>query len=381
MPKTLHELQAELPRTISLYRYNPVRKDVGLAQFNPAGVNSVNDLPEYLILGGLDHSKCKFSDKGWYAKWQGLESNTSFEIEYLAEQKNYEIRQTWCGIDGGLAMYPAKTPLGMLIAQSLYTTFPRGWDQKAKKTLEDIYQLKYQEQPENFYTFCGLPDGAFCTIAFPVNAQNLRNIRQTFKDWEDIRSVVNKNLPYPFSVEAKLVSQAVNYIEGKAPEWTKNPIRLFLNSLTETGLVAQDFPVREQASDGSAAWTLKRELYYLFISLPFAGLSNFLERLASPNGQVRRQIDGHLRGELLPIILPAGFEVLVKRIATTDQGDAIRTFLFFTHKTPTVDEIKGSELTTEDDINTAEQISKSVSSAYENLVKKHFGPNATLNSK
>ena len=361
------EMQALLPRTIWLVKHCPDRNDVRLAAFNPAQVSSVDDLPEYLILGSVDPSRCEFSDTGWYGRWQGLESGTHFEIKFCAVQERYEIRQTWCGVDGGLSWHPSRLPLSTLIPQTLYMSFPRGWDREAKKTLEDTYQLTYLEQPESLYSFCGVPDGAFRTIAFPVNIKHLRGVRKGLEDLAKTR-----NPPYPFSAEAKLVFQAVNYIEGKAPEWSRIDGTVFRHSLTDTGMVPHGLPVREVASDGSAAWTLRRDLYYLFVCLPFAGLNHFLELLASPRGPVRKQTDEPLRGELQPIILPAGIETQVERIALSDRGKTIRTTLVFDNpdKTQAIEASKNLELTADDDLSFAERTSAAVGSAIEDIVRK-----------
>jgi hypothetical protein len=241
-------------------------------------------------------------------------------------------------------------------------TFPKGWDQEAKKSLEDIYQVKYQQEVKGLYNVCFLPDGAFRTIAFPVSVRNLRSLREWLEDVAE-----SDDLTYPFSVEAKLIFQVVNYIEGKAPEWTQNESVVFGHSVSDTGLLPQAFPVREVASNGSSAWTLRRELYYVFIGLPFAGLSHFLELISSPKGPVRRQTDGLLRGELQPIIIPAAFELQVESFATTDKDKTTRTSLFFDNsdKPQNVEVVKTPELSAEDDLNIAEVISATVVSAFE----------------
>lgn len=54
------------------------------------------------------------------------------------------------------------------------------------------------------------------------------------------------------------------------------PVLLFKNSMVEIGIASAGFPVKGTANDGSAAWTLRRGVYVLFVSLPFAGLTDFL---------------------------------------------------------------------------------------------------------
>ncbi len=64
-----------------------------------------------------------------------------------------------------------------------------------------------------------MPDGAFRTVAFPVAIKNLRLVR----DWLG-KVVAKSRLPYPVSAEAKLLFQAINYLEGKAPDWTATQV-------------------------------------------------------------------------------------------------------------------------------------------------------------
>jgi hypothetical protein len=363
--KSIADLQAELPRTIKLAKYWPVRNNIKISDLNPSHVHCVDDLPDYLILGCLDHNQCEFSGTGWRAKWQGLESDTFFEVKYFAAQERYEIRQMWCGVDGGLSSYPSKIPLITTILQTMYATFPSNWDQEAKTTLENAFQLRYQELIEGIHYFCGVPDGAFRTIAFPVNVKGLRGVRR----W--LEGIAASAEPiYPFSAEAKLIFQAVNYIEGKAPEWTQSESVLFGQSLTSTGLAPLEFPVREVADNGSAAWTLRREIYYVFIKVPFAGLSHFLQLLSSPEGPVRGHTDELLPGELQPIVMESSLDVQVESIVITDIGKTTRTSLFFdkSRETQSAKDVKNLEQFADDHLNAAENLSAAVVSAFEQIL-------------
>jgi hypothetical protein len=96
-------------------------------------------------------------------------------------------------------------------------------------------------------------------------------------------------------------------------------------------LAPQGLPVREEANDGSAAWTLRRQIYFLFIGLPFAGLTDFLSRMVSANGPVRTILDPDFRFELRPIIFPAGFETQTESLAIWDKARTTRSFLQFSY--------------------------------------------------
>lgn len=316
--------QSELPRSVPLFRYFPDRIRFSWQDWDPALVRSVKDIPGYLILGDLDKSTFQLSPGGWSARWQGKENDTYFDVAYMSSARRWEVRQTWRGLDGGFSSYPARISLDKLICQALYMQFPNNWDRAAKLQLESVYQVTVVEQPENAYSFCGVPDGAFRTIVFPIAVSNLRPMRQ----W--LQGVIDEYpLAYPIDVEAKLVFQALNYLEGKAPEWTAQPVTAFKHSVMETGLAPNGFPVLEKASDGSASWTLRREVYFLFISLPFAGLTDFLNRMASKSGPIRTSTDPDFRFELRPIVIPAAFEMQTESLVLWDKERTTRSFLKF----------------------------------------------------
>ena len=373
MTRSLLGRQAELPRSVPLFRYAPDRVRFSWQGWDPALVRSAEDLPQYLILGDLDPSTFQLSAGGWSARWQGTEDDTHLDVTYKAQAGRWEVRQTWCGLDGGFSTYPARMPLDKLIGQTLYMQFPRNWDREAKSQLETAYQITVVEQPDNAYTFCGIPDGAFRTIVFPMAVRNLRPVRQWIQD------IIDKSpLAYPITVEAKLVFQALNYLEGKAPEWTSQEAVAFNQSVVETGLVPQGFPVREEASDGSAAWTLRRDIYFLFIGLPFAGLTDFLSRMASATGPIRTSADPDFRFELRPIVIPAAFEVQTDSVALWDTARTTRSFLKFappgeTNNIPTVEDVVKAERSAPATLAKVESISADIAAAIEQIFQQATG--------
>ena len=139
-------------------------------------------------------------------------------------------------------------------------------------------------QPAKALAFVGIPDGAFRTIAFIWQARNLRAMR----NW--LREVLHTTNPaYPVTEEARLLVQVVNHVDGKAPSWTTDVPRCFHRSLIDTGLAPADMPVREQAADGSAAWTVRRPADAVFINVP-RGWSTFLR-------PCRRATDRHVQSK------------------------------------------------------------------------------------
>ena len=123
--------------------------------------------------------------------------------------------------------------------------------------------------------------------------------------------------------------QATNYLEGVAPSWTSNQVIVLKKSLSDTGLLPIRLPVRETASDGTSAWTLHREVYVIFITVPFAGLTDLLDKLSSVNGPIRLRQSDDLSVELQPVIFPAGFEIQAQSVSYWDDTHSTRTTLQF----------------------------------------------------
>ena len=323
MTATLAERLSALPYSIALSLHVPVRRPFTLKNWTPSAVRSADDLPPYLMLGPLDAVSFTQSEEGWSARWQGTEPDTHVDVTYEAEVDQWEIRQTWCGIDGGIGYYSAQIPLERAVA-TLYAKFPPAWHEGMKTRLESTYQLTVVPKPKGGYTLCGIPDGALHTIVFPVAVKDLRATGERIA-----RLAESAGLCYPLGVEARKIFQAINYVEGKAPDWTSQGWLVFIQSAAETGLPPQGQPVREAAADGSAAWTLRRETYYLFITLPFAALTDFLARLASEDGPIRLASHPPQRFEWRPAVLPCGYELQVPSLALWDAGKTTRLFLQF----------------------------------------------------
>lgn len=145
--------------------------------------------------------------------------------------------------------------------------------------------------------------------------------------------------------------------------------------MAETGLAPQGLPVREEANDGSAAWILRREIYFLFIGLPFAGLTDFLSRMVSANGPIRTIADPDFRFELRPVVIPAGFELQTESLALWDKARTTRSFLQFVHSdepkiVPTIDDIIEAEKTATATLAKAEAISCDVVTAVEQIFQR-----------
>jgi len=369
MAPNLVDLQSSLPRSISLLRYAPHRPSFDWQNFDPSKVTSADDLPPYLIMGELDQSSFQKSPKGWEAIWRGYEQETDFTVCYAKDSSQWQISQRWKGNDGGAAYYSTRTPLSKVIGQALYLTFPKNWDAEAKQGFESDYQMTWVEQPEGSYSFCGIPDGSLRTIMFPVSVSDL----ESFQNWVQ-KSVKNNPPNYPVLVSAKLIFQAVNYHEGHAPDWTRDEGFVFHQSLSETGLMPMGFPVRETSKDGSAAWTLRRESYFILIGVPFVAVDDFLKRLVGENSPVRNSSHPHLRFERQPLIIPAGFEYQTQSASFWDRDRTTRIFLQFSKPDEEVDipdeiNLIANEHRTLEYLRQAQSISQTVIETIDGLIK------------
>ena len=317
--------QGPLPKVVPLLRHVPNRTRFDWKQFKPGAVASIGDLPPYLVMGGLDTASFVLGPEGWQATWRvPVDIDGWLCVEFKASTNTYTLLQSWNGIDGGLSQCSAKTPLDNALAQGLYQKFPTSWDNDAKARLETKYQLNYIPQVTDAYAFVGIPDGAFRTIAFIATAKNLRPICAWMR-----AALAASNPAYPMSVEAQLVVQVVNYVEGRAPDWTSNAPRCFHQALLDTGLSPLTMPVREESSDGSAAWTVRRLTYVVFVNVPFTGLEAFLGSIEAINGFVRPTTAPELRAEFRPVIFPQGLETQVQSLSTWDPEMTIRSTLVF----------------------------------------------------
>jgi len=132
----------------------------------------------------------------------------------------------------------------------------------------------------------------------------------------------------PLYAQAHRVFQAVNYVEGKAPAETTDPDNLFIQSYFDTGLLPLSMPQREMASDGSAAWTIRRHIYVVCIHVPFSVFGLVLDWLAD-NSELIQCIreDENLADSpfgMQPLVMPGGLDALGAEVKYWDAGKTTR---------------------------------------------------------
>lgn len=309
-----------MPKSIPLFRHLPVRRPFSFEAFDPVRVRGVEDLPPHLVMGPLDPSSFVKTAAGWSATFHGPEPDSHLRMSFAADRASFRLEQAWRGIDGGLCVAPANLPLGRIVGQMLLRRFPRAWDLAAKDLLQQAFQLTYIEQPEHIPSICGIPDGPFRTLALPVAIHSLATVRSWIEE-----GVARSPFPFPCAAEARFVVQAVNFVEQEAPAWSRSAQVLFERSRAETGTEAFEMPFREVAQDGSAAWTLRRPVCLVMLTVPFAGLMSLLARLQAHPGPIRDRTAAPVRIEWSPMVIPAGFEQHAGEIQLWDAGRTTRT--------------------------------------------------------
>ena len=362
MNHPIDKQQAETPSSIHLLRYLPQRREFNWRALDPAAVRSGGDLPPYLILGELDEASFKRSDEGWSARWQGTGADTWLELAHDVAQQQWVAENRWRGIKGSITICKTCIPLPVVIGQVMFGRFPEKWDAAVKTLLEATYQLTVLVPPKEAPSICGIPDGPFRTLAFPLAVSELRafrdRLRQCLERWQ---------LPYPVAAEARLTYQGVCWHEGEAPGWadTTRPEDAFRQSVQDTGLVPFGYPRRSEEPGKPAAWTHTRELYFVYLTLLFAGLTDLLHRLASSQGPIRKVDDPGLRFEWQPLVLSAGLEHLAADLTLDDDPRTTLVYLRFQPlaqwgKTVTAGKLVDAMRSADDDLARAEAISAGV---------------------
>ena len=308
-----------LPRLIGLPSCHPERAVYRKALL--AEVCVPDELPQYLLLGGLDHANFQSTEAGWSARWVGAEPDTYVEANFERAVRRLQLRQVWHGIDGGRSFVPADD-FGRAV-QMLYLPFPSAWDHVIATQLESAYRLKYVPHQQDQHSFTGIPDGGFKTICVPVPVSRLATMRECFAQLSS-----DPELRVPAGGRLELRFSAMNYVTGRGPRWTEDPDRLSAASFDWNGLLPVGRPRLEHAGNGTSAWTVRRLVYLAFIQVPFAGVDFLVERLASL-GLVRRRTAGEECEpgvEFDALVGPGAIDLQGRTVAWMDEQGARRVF-------------------------------------------------------
>jgi hypothetical protein len=255
--------------TIHLPAHSPCRRpDPHIAV---EAVKAPDDLPPYLFMGHLDASTFALDPRGWSATW-GQGSRDGFRLDYDRESGILKAEGQWLGVHSRL--FPqGRTPLTEL-AQLRCLCPIDAWEEKARSTLPARWNLMYLAAGKGDPVIAGVPEGPLKTLLLPIAVDFLPQLVECFARFGD-----DPRMDFPVNGFITPVRGAVNYVEGRNPDWSQDAGELFMRTFFATGFPPSDTPVREQGSDGSAAWTIRRIAYLAFINVPLAGLVTLLEQL------------------------------------------------------------------------------------------------------
>jgi len=291
---------AALPPVIPLVRYVPTRRAFDLRSFDPASVRTTADLPPYLVLGPLEESSFMIGAEGWSAVYRGVEDGTQLQLAYRLPHGLYSLHQTWHGIEGGMAGGEGRLSLDRVVAQFLYRQFPAAWEKAASATLNAAHHVHCVAPPAHLPSFCGFPDGALRTVAFPVAVSALRSVRSRLADLAALMP------DYPLAAEARLVTQVLHFDERMTAAWRTVAKSMLERSTAQTGIAPLGPLECAMAPNGLATRALRRGVYLVCVTVPFAGLADLLAKLSGPNSPIRGAADPVPADELRPLVLPAG---------------------------------------------------------------------------
>ena len=287
------------------------------AGFKPQNVKSADDLPPYLIFGPLDQGTLVINRDGWSAQWTDPKQNAKLVVSWSQKTHMYTANQYWQGEEGSAVVQKDTVPLIQVIALLYETGFPKNWDAKAKAESEKLYHLTWIESNERLSTVFAAPDGVFRVLMFPIMVKNIRNAKTI------LEHIAEQGLTYGFFATARLMQQDVYYEIGKAPAWTAGVSDVMVQSIGETGFLPTNIPQNETI-EGKEYMHLERDVMMLCIEVPFAGIFDFLARVAETPMPVIASKDEPLRREMLPIIVPQKIEEKLSALTLEDYDQGIR---------------------------------------------------------
>ncbi|MFN3566410.1 MAG: hypothetical protein ACK4V1_10570 [Burkholderiaceae bacterium] len=256
-----------LDAAVPLVHHIPQRDGPSLRQVVAAAVTAPAQLPPYLMLGRRDDASFRADADGWSIAWRGMEPKTAFEWRYERATDTNRLSQTWCGLDGGIAVYTAHTPIERAIG-TLYQPFPQNWDAAAQSLHSSHFWLAYMPEPGNARSFVGFPDGAFKTIVVPLCADRVERFAG---DW--IRRVWTANLPVPVSTHLMRIRCDAAYVHGCHGIGADDAAMPLARCERQTGRRPDVAPAHVRVLDGRPAWEIERHLPCAVITVPFAGLT------------------------------------------------------------------------------------------------------------
>ena len=316
---TLEDALRSLPTVISLPK---IDRPYGGTSVTPELVKTCGDLPSRFFVGSLDFDSFKLTPQGWKASYFDDNEKTCAYVAFNRSSKRLIASLIWKGIRGPLLTSRADNFSHIVRSGA---QFPGQWDKYVKEALEDKYNVRYLNTIREAHQICTFPDGWLKTIAIPIPISKARDVaacHNTMNADPEIQTSISGYL--------QLNVSAVNYLEGRNAEYASSATDLYLRSLHQYGIIPQEIPVWETASDGSRALTLRRAHYTYIATFSFREIDKIIKHLydhdiisLSSAQANERQTDGP---EFCATIMQAGLEIAHINYSFFDEGHTRRVF-------------------------------------------------------
>ncbi|GAB4481460.1 MAG: hypothetical protein OHK0044_29970 [Burkholderiaceae bacterium] len=252
---------------VPLLRHVPPREGSPIDRVVPAAVTRPEQLPPYLMLGVRDDESFRADADGWSIQWRGMEPQTALAWRYQRSTDTNTFSQRWRGIDGGMAMYPARVPWQRVLG-SLYCPFPQDWDAAAHSLHTSNFWLVYVGEPQAARSIVGVPDGPLRSIVVPLCADRIERFAQ---QWA--QRVSRANPPFPLSTHLARVRCDAAYVHGYHGIRSDDASGAAARCQRQTGRRSDVPPERVRVLGDLPAWQVERHLPCAVVTVPFTGLT------------------------------------------------------------------------------------------------------------
>jgi hypothetical protein len=214
-----------------------------------ADVRTVDDLPSRLIFGDLVRESFMSLPNGWSVQFRDAHDNG---LDVSVEAGRFTAKPRFLGSEG-LSVGPAahKQAFGELLNLAAGQ-----WEGALKRYLEDRYPIRVADPDPYQPHVLHLPDGWLKSILVPVAPEQLPALLTWHMSLAD-----DPELGASQTGAVSLAFNAINYVEGRCADGLDDAASLLVRSLLTSNTPLKAEIVRECASDGTAAWTVRRDAY------------------------------------------------------------------------------------------------------------------------
>jgi len=233
-----------------------------------ADVQSAEDLPSRLIFGDLLSDSFKGRLGAWSVEYRDGFGNG---IKLSVEEERFVAKLKFLGSES-TSVGPAKNEQAFLQLINLASDV---WDGALQSYLQTRFPIRVANPDRERFSAVYRPDGWMKTILVPIHPDKLERLLELHASLsKDLR--IGANL----SGDVSLQFNAVNYIEGRCPDALADKTELCVRTILQCGTPILSEPVREQANDGTAAWTIRRSAYLYRCNAFLRDVPYLVERLS-----------------------------------------------------------------------------------------------------